>query len=969
MPSEKLVPRRGFASARYRRRTTRRYRRRTTPKTTAVVNIPPTLNHQNLNTTEIKNALHQAQVALGNCNQQRTANAAALAALRVASQTKGLPNNKRMNLIQAAANAAVNHSKNNPSAPSAVSSKKGIMVGLKALFGIGTGNTKTNTIATQAINQSVKSNLSVNSTKAAINAAIKASSAAQKENILANVRQIVDAAIKAALKVERSNVSPNKKNAAVAAATTAAATSAAANGNPDASAQAAAAEAVKAVKKPGGSRVGSFFRGMFGVGGGSNAKAAIANEAAAKAVAANLSASSTNSAIQASIKAAMAAERNSILTNVREIVNSAIKAAAKVEQSALPNNKKPAAVNAATNAAANATAQTGGNATPAANAAAQAAVGVAQGPNATPNNMAKAATAAANAAANGKNTPAAAANGAVVAVNAGLPAAAVNAVANNKKNLNTFLNQYNANRRKAWLKAVKVIHPNKGGNTAQFQRLSTLYNKYYKNLPAPKNNNAVAVPLALPAPPKKNNNWNLPNPGKLNNNKPKKNNNWNPNTGGLFNEPAAAATAAVAKTNLPNNKKNEVVAAVAKAANNNTPAEVKAVVAAAIEAAKKGNNVNKAANAIAEVHNQPVAPAVKNAAVNAAKKNNNKPAAQEAAANATAAVAKTNLPNNKKAAVVEAAVNAVGNAAKKNNTPAEVKAVVNAAIAAAIKTAQSPNATPNKMEKAANAAANAVAKGNAPKAAVSNAVAAANAGLPAAAVNKAANNLNSHPLNTPMPGMTANQLKNIIRITKARVNKGKAVNGNEKRLANAQKQLNNMTPANAAAAKKSLANFFKNYQIVGYPKNLVTNVTANKSSNFARRFLYSKLSAGRNMVKQITPYGSKYANKHPWANIVTKLNNYNLTNAQKNMLRRVNIAIAAQPKVSGLGGKRNAVVFNIAGLSRNNAIAKQKNALSKRRPAFNNNTNKKNNKKTNNAANKKRQENENMKKFLATGGF
>jgi len=322
------------------------------------------------------------------------------------------------------------------------------------------------------------------------------------------------------------------------------------------------------------------------------------------------------------------------------------------------------------------------------------------------------------------------------------------------------------------------------------------------------------------------------------------------------------------------------------------------------------------------------------------------------------------------AAVVEAAVNAVGNAAKKNNTPAEVKAVVNAAIAAAILTAQSPNATPNKMEKAANAAANAVAQGkNTPQAAVSNAVAAANAGLPAAAVNKAANNLNAHPLNTPTPGMTANQLKNIIRITKARMNKGKAVNGNAKRLANAQKQLNNMTPANAAAVKKSLANFFKNFQIVGYPKNLVTNVTANKSSNFARRFLYSKLSAGRNMVKQITPYGSKYANKHPWANIVTKLNNYNLTNAQKNMLRRVNIAIAAQPKVSGLGGKRNAVVFNIAGLSRNNAIAKQKNALSKRQSAFSNNTNSSNKKRPNNAANKKRQENENMKKFLATGGF
>jgi len=172
----------------------------------------------------------------------------------------------------------------------------------------------------------------------------------------------------------------------------------------------------------------------------------------------------------------------------------------------------------------------------------------------------------------------------------------------------------------------------------------------------------------------------------------------------------------------------------------------------------------------------------------------------------------------------------------------------------------------------------------------------------------------------------------------------------------------------------TMNNFLQNYKIVGYPKNLMINVTANKSANFARRFLSSKLSAGRNKAQQITPYGSKYPNKHPWANMLNNINAYNLTNAQKNMIRRINIALAAQPKVSALGGKRNAILFNISGLSRTNAIQKQKNYLKKR----NNNAaaTKANNtpvasapKKNNNAAERKKKENENMKKFLATGGF
>lgn len=166
-------------------------------------------------------------------------------------------------------------------------------------------------------------------------------------------------------------------------------------------------------------------------------------------------------------------------------------------------------------------------------------------------------------------------------------------------------------------------------------------------------------------------------------------------------------------------------------------------------------------------------------------------------------------------------------------------------------------------------------------------------------------------------------------------------------------------------------------------QDLVTNVTANKTSNFARRFLNTKLSAGRNKVKQITPFGSKWPNKHPWGNIVTKLNNYNLTNAQKNMIRRVNIAVAAQNKKGG-SEVRRAVNFNLTGLSRNNAIAKQRKAVNNQKKKENNNrkarneenaANKKRNanaaakKAANNAANRKRRENENMKKFLAAGGF
>ena len=396
--------------------------------------------------------------------------------------------------------------------------------------------------------------------------------------------------------------------------------------------------------------------------------------------------------------------------------------------------------------------------------------------------------------------------------------------------------------------------------------------------------------------------------------------------------PAVEATNAVAKTNLPNNKKEAVVEAVKNAAKpNNTPAEVKAVVNAAISAAVKANE----------------AP----------------------------------ISENKKNNAVKAAANAAANATAKNGN---ANKAANAAAQAAIIVAATPNSTPAKIEKAANAAANAAAKGNnTPAVAAANAAAAANAGKPAAVVNAAAKMNTKDNLNKFLNMYNQNRKKAWKKAVKIiHPNKGgntayfqKASNLYNKYYKHAAVAAlvseNVKKPAAAIAGNNfenahntfRLNNFFKNHQIVGYPKNLITNVTANKSANFARRFLYSKLSAGRNKAQQIQPYGSKYANKHPWTNIIKNMNTYNLTNAQKNMIRRINIALAAQPTVTGFGGRRNAVLFNISGMSRNNAIAKQKAYLKNKYNKMPNN--KPNNKPKNEPVNK----NKGVKEMLAAGGY
>ena len=71
-----------------------------------------------------------------------------------------------------------------------------------------------------------------------------------------------------------------------------------------------------------------------------------------------------------------------------------------------------------------------------------------------------------------------------------------------KSNLNKLLSSYATEERKAkaaWRKAIMKLHPNKGGNTAYFQEMSHLFNKYYKG------NNAARIPNTVrrPSPPRR----------------------------------------------------------------------------------------------------------------------------------------------------------------------------------------------------------------------------------------------------------------------------------------------------------------------------------------------------------------------------------------------------------------------------------------------------------------------------------
>ena len=77
--------------------------------------------------------------------------------------------------------------------------------------------------------------------------------------------------------------------------------------------------------------------------------------------------------------------------------------------------------------------------------------------------------------------------------------------------------------------------------------------------------------------------------------------------------------------------------------------------------------------------------------------------------------------------------------------------------------------------------------------------------------------------------------------------------------------------------------------------------------------------------------GSKYPNKLNWPRAVASLNQYDLTNAQKNLIRRVNIAVAAQP-MKGPFEVRRRVKVPLSG-NRSKNIAAQVNAIKKEKDA------------------------------------
>lgn len=124
--------------------------------------------------------------------------------------------------------------------------------------------------------------------------------------------------------------------------------------------------------------------------------------------------------------------------------------------------------------------------------------------------------------------------------------------------------------------------------------------------------------------------------------------------------------------------------------------------------------------------------------------------------------------------------------------------------------------------------------------------------------------------------------------------------------------------------KKSLEQFFKNFQLTGAaPTTVLSQTTKETAINNARRFL------SKSML--IPVRGTVYPNKLNWERAVNSLNQYDLTNAQKNLIRRVNIAIAAKPK-KGRFEIRPAVKVPLSG-NRSKNIAAQVNAIKKEKEA------------------------------------
>lgn len=124
----------------------------------------------------------------------------------------------------------------------------------------------------------------------------------------------------------------------------------------------------------------------------------------------------------------------------------------------------------------------------------------------------------------------------------------------------------------------------------------------------------------------------------------------------------------------------------------------------------------------------------------------------------------------------------------------------------------------------------------------------------------------------------------------------------------------------SVTSKKPIDQFFKNFQITGAaPQGVLKGTTKETSINNAWRFLSKSMLIP---VKE-----SKYPNKLNWPKAAANLNQYTLTNAQKNLIRRVNIAIAAQP-VKGYWEIRRHVKIPLTG-NRNANIAAQVAAVKK----------------------------------------
>jgi hypothetical protein len=320
-------------------------------------------------------------------------------------------------------------------------------------------------------------------------------------------------------------------------------------------------------------------------------------------------------------------------------------------------------------------------------------------------------------------------------------------------------------------------------------------------------------------------------------------------------------------------------------------------------AAKAKANAEAAAKAKANAEAAAKAKANAEAAAAAAKAKANAEAAAKAKANAEAAAAAAKAKANAEAA---AKAKANANAAE----AARVKAEAEAATAEAARAKAEANAKTARNAQERNIAAKkiqaAFRESQAKKAA-------------AAAARKAANNARLAAEEAARKA-AAEAVARTERAAKARAAVMRAV---------ALSKLTAAPPATGGRraglvsqivtpTKKSIEKFFENFQLTGAaPTTVLSQTTKETAINNAWKFL------SKSML--IPVGGSKYPNKLNWPRAVASLDQYNLTNAQKNLIRRVNIAVAAQPK-KGMFEQRRRVKVPLSG-NRNQNIAAHRAAI------------------------------------------